>query len=98
MCSYTKYSLAEVILMVGTISFQIYIQRSSSLLLDTCTNGNSEWTRTIASCGWFHTAALTKMGQVYTWGSNSLGKLGHGDRVSRTIPAKVGGVDWVQQL
>lgn len=32
-----------------------------------------------ASAGRFHTVALTKEGQVYTWGNNIEGQLGHGD-------------------
>ena len=36
-----------------------------------------------------HTAGLTKNGEVFTWGANSNGQLGHGDRRNRTVPTKV---------
>ena len=33
-----------------------------------------------------HTVALTESGVVYTWGSNTYGQLGHGDKDTRLEP------------
>lgn len=35
------------------------------------------------TCGAGHSVALSKHGQVYSWGLNLLGQLGHGDSDSR---------------
>jgi alpha-tubulin suppressor-like RCC1 family protein len=37
---------------------------------------------TQVACGWNHTLALSKSGEVYFWGSNSFGQLGMPDRPS----------------
>jgi hypothetical protein len=41
------------------------------------------------SCGARHSVALTTTGRVFTWGSNSSGQLGLGDRVDRNAPVQV---------
>lgn len=41
------------------------------------------------AAGDFHAAAVASTGEVYTWGLNTFGQLGHNDRVSRFIPTKV---------
>jgi RCC1 and BTB domain-containing protein len=41
------------------------------------------------ACGGFHTAAVTEMGEVFTWGGGEHGQLGHGDKVNRTTPTLV---------
>lgn len=41
---------------------------------------------TKVSCGCWHTAALTKDGDVYCWGSCKSGQLGHGSKDSAYIP------------
>jgi alpha-tubulin suppressor-like RCC1 family protein len=56
-------------------------------LFDTCPDDTTEWTQ--IECGTENTAALTKKGEVYTWGKNRYGQLGHGDKISRHIPTKV---------
>jgi len=38
------------------------------------------------ACGGQHTIALTSVGQVYTWGDDSAGQLGHGSYVMQRIP------------
>ncbi len=43
-----------------------------------------EWAE--LACGTKHAAALTRSGQVYTWGSDEAGQLGHGGRVNQRIP------------
>ena len=50
-----------------------------------------EWVQTV--CGLFHTVGLTKKGEVFTWGSNGSGQLGHGDKKTRRVPTKVLGLD-----
>ncbi|KAF0697446.1 Aste57867_11869 [Aphanomyces stellatus] len=45
------------------------------------------------ACGWDHSLALTKDGSVYSWGSGSNGKLGHGDEDNRDTPTKIQGLD-----
>jgi len=41
------------------------------------------------SCGWYHSALLTDMGLVYTWGSGEGGALGHGDFEDCDVPRLV---------
>ena len=57
------------------------------------TTAPPEWTQ--ITCGSDHTVALTKKGEVFTWGLNNNGQLGHGDRKPRTVPTKVAGLDWL---
>ena len=40
-------------------------------------------------CGGWHTVALSRNGEVFTWGNNSHGELGHGDEKDRNKPTKV---------
>jgi alpha-tubulin suppressor-like RCC1 family protein len=60
-------------------------------LLDTNTDDKPEWFQ--IECGGWHTVGLTKNGEVFTWGSNYFGQLGHGDWESRLVPAKVESLD-----
>lgn len=41
------------------------------------------------SCGPWHSAAITSLGQLYTFGDGSFGALGHGDCSSTSIPREV---------
>lgn len=48
------------------------------------------------ACGWTHTVGVTSNarlkvdgGEVFTWGLGEFGALGHGDTVTRYVPAKV---------
>ncbi|XP_072201312.1 RCC1 domain-containing protein 1 [Excalfactoria chinensis] len=41
------------------------------------------------SCGSRHTAAVTRGGELYTWGWGKYGQLGHGDRASCDQPRRV---------
>jgi len=41
------------------------------------------------SCSWFHSAAVSDLGLVYTWGSGNDGALGHGNNTSLTTPQLV---------
>lgn len=41
------------------------------------------------ACGWDHSMAISATGQVYTWGSGTNGKLGHGDEENCTVPTLV---------
>jgi alpha-tubulin suppressor-like RCC1 family protein len=59
--------------------------------LNTITDDKLEWIQIV--CGGWHTIGLTKKGEVFTWGNNGSGQLGHGDNDERTIPTKVAGLD-----
>ena len=67
--------------------------RSNHTLLDTSRlDENQEWTQ--IDCGIHHTAALTKKGEVFTWGAdNYYGQLGQGFIHSRGIATKVVALD-----
>eukprot|EP01095_Lingulamoeba_sp_RSL-Kostka_P008375 TRINITY_DN2781_c1_g1_i1.p1 TRINITY_DN2781_c1_g1~~TRINITY_DN2781_c1_g1_i1.p1 ORF type:complete len:604 (+),score=224.26 TRINITY_DN2781_c1_g1_i1:84-1895(+) len=41
------------------------------------------------ACGYVTTAAITSQGNVYVWGGNEKGQLGHGDRESKIIPTQI---------
>ncbi|PSC72205.1 ultraviolet-B receptor UVR8 [Micractinium conductrix] len=41
------------------------------------------------ACGWRHSIAVDEAGSMYTWGWNSYGQLGHGDRIDQYIPKRV---------
>ncbi|GMF17806.1 unnamed protein product [Phytophthora fragariaefolia] len=41
------------------------------------------------ACGWDHSLAVSTSGRVYTWGSGTNGKLGHGDEESFDTPTLV---------
>ncbi|KAH8070179.1 ubiquitin-protein transferase [Aureococcus anophagefferens] len=43
------------------------------------------------ACGSMHSAALSSLGHLYTWGNGSMGQLGLGDRQSRCKPQRVKG-------
>ena len=55
-------------------------------------NACKEWIQIVG--GRSHTAALTKDGKVFTWGSNEYGQLGQGDN-DRYIPTKVESLDGI---
>lgn len=40
-------------------------------------------------CGGFHTACVDDAGEIFTWGLNDRGQLGHGDNLSRSQPEVV---------
>ena len=42
--------------------------------------------------------ALTNAGEVYSWGYNGQGQLGHGDTASRNLPAKIPGLTGVKAI
>ncbi|XP_021722925.1 uncharacterized protein LOC110690409 [Chenopodium quinoa] len=42
-----------------------------------------------ASCGPWHTAVVLSTGQLFTFGDGTFGVLGHGDRMSYTVPREV---------
>ena len=73
-------------------SHSIIKTRHQPTLLDTCPDENVEWTH--VSCGVGHSAALTKEGEVYTWGSNNGGQLGHGDDKPKDVPTKITSLRW----
>jgi alpha-tubulin suppressor-like RCC1 family protein len=39
--------------------------------------------------GYYHSAAVTSTGRVFTWGRNTLGELGDGSKVDRNIPKDI---------
>jgi alpha-tubulin suppressor-like RCC1 family protein len=60
-------------------------------LLDPNTDDKLEWIQ--IECGAYYTVGLTKNGEVFTWGTNGEGELGHGDEKDRRVPTKVAGLD-----
>ena len=52
---------------------------------------NPQWAQ--IECGALHTAAITKKGEVFTWGWNENGLLGHGEQKSRFYPTKVAALE-----
>ena len=52
---------------------------------------NAQWSQ--IECGIAYTAALTKKGEVFTWGFNFVGQLGHGDKEHRDVPTKVAALE-----
>ncbi|GAB5372920.1 hypothetical protein AAMO2058_001705600 [Amorphochlora amoebiformis] len=44
------------------------------------------------ACGRLHNAFLTEDGNVYTWGCNFYGQLGHGDNTNRSMPTYTAGL------
>ena len=56
---------------------------------DTSTDPN--WTQIV--CGEFHTVGLTKVGEVFSFGYNNFGQLGHGDKEDRIVPTKIAALD-----
>ncbi|CAL1370614.1 unnamed protein product [Linum trigynum] len=53
-------------------------------------SGNIEATYVSSvSCGSWHTAAVTSSGQLFTFGDGTFGTLGHGDRISTSVPREV---------
>ena len=46
----------------------------------------------MVSLGMYHSAAISNNGELYTWGRNDYGQLGHGDYTDRSEPTKVIGL------
>ena len=57
-------------------------------MLDPITGDKLEWIQ--IEFGYDYTVGLTKNGDVFSWGNNYRGKLGHGEY--RSIPTKVAGL------
>ncbi|KAL3866609.1 hypothetical protein ACJMK2_043893 [Sinanodonta woodiana] len=53
---------------------------------------------TCISAGYRHSAAVTKDGELYTWGEGDYGRLGHGDSSSKSLPTKVKDLSGVGQV
>eukprot|EP00066_Takifugu_rubripes_P013620 XP_011602886.1 PREDICTED: probable E3 ubiquitin-protein ligase HERC1 isoform X2 [Takifugu rubripes] len=51
-----------------------------------------------ASAGYRHSAAVTKDGELYTWGEGDFGRLGHSDSQSRNMPTLVKDISGVGQV
>ena len=61
-------------------------------LLNTTHSGDKlEWVQ--IQCGALHTVGLTKKGEVFTWGDNDDGQLGHADKTYRSVPTKIAALD-----
>ena len=46
----------------------------------------------MVACGGVHTAAVTHLGALFTWGFGGEGRLGHGDTTMRNNPTRVRGI------
>ena len=64
-----------------------------TLLLDKNISEKLEWIQ--IECGTWYTVGLTKNGEVFSWGDNRYGQLGHGDEKERRVPTKVAGLDGI---
>jgi alpha-tubulin suppressor-like RCC1 family protein len=62
-------------------------RRLKPTLLQTLDDSREEIVK--VACGWDHSLAVSASGRVYTWGSGTNGKLGHGDEESFDIPTLV---------
>ncbi|KAG1708182.1 hypothetical protein DVH05_024865 [Phytophthora capsici] len=62
-------------------------RRLKPSLVQTLDDAREEMTK--VACGWDHSLAVSATGKVYTWGSGTNGKLGHGDEESFDIPTLV---------
>ena len=61
------------------------VEEPTKLIVD-----NISWTQ--IACGYEHTVALSSNGEVFTWGDNFRGELGHGDgqiNKKKCVPTKV---------
>jgi alpha-tubulin suppressor-like RCC1 family protein len=67
--------------------------RRGPALVNTNTDDKLEWTQ--IACGGMHTTGLTKKGEVFTWGNNCFGQLGHGNKEDREIPTKIASLDGI---
>ncbi|XP_039806282.1 PH, RCC1 and FYVE domains-containing protein 1-like isoform X4 [Panicum virgatum] len=52
----------------------------------------------LVSCGQWHTAIVTSLGQLFTFGDGVFGALGHGDRLSTNIPRQVNSLKGMRVL
>ena len=43
----------------------------------------------VVSLGWDHCVAVSADGRAYSWGKNSFGQLGHGDKAARLAPTLI---------
>ena len=73
----------------GRLGHGVDADVSHPKLVDSLSGMNIE----IASCGEYHTCAVTMSGDLYTWGDGvrNTGLLGHGSDLSHWIPRKVNG-------
>ena len=68
--------------------------RYEPTLIDTHTGDKIEWIQIECGVG-CHTVGLTKNGEVFSWGDNTDGQLGHGDKKERSVPTKVTALDGI---
>jgi alpha-tubulin suppressor-like RCC1 family protein len=73
----------------GRLGHAVGADVSQPQLVDALTN----CTVTFVACGEYNTCAVTKTGELYTWGdgTHNVGLLGHGNNVGCWIPRKVSG-------
>ncbi|OWZ22095.1 hypothetical protein PHMEG_0003261 [Phytophthora megakarya] len=69
-------------------------RRLKPTLVQTLDDGREEIIK--VACGWDHSLAVSANGKVYTWGSGTNGKLGHGDEESFDVPILVRSMDGKQ--
>lgn len=74
----------------GRLGHGVEVDVSHPKLIETLSGMNVE----LVACGEYHTCAVTRSGDLYTWGdgTHNFGLLGHGSEVSHWIPKKVSGI------
>lgn len=62
-------------------------RRTKPTVIQFFVDNNDEIAR--VACGWDHSLAVTTAGLVYSWGSGTNGKLGHGDEENCDVPTLI---------
>ena len=88
-CESKKYALVWDFIDEGQLGYWNDVSRKEIVYHPTklSIDNNISWTQIV--CGEYHTVAINSNGEVFTWGYNGCGQLGHGDKENRNVPTKV---------